>query len=202
MLYLLLSWWPCGDLCTLCPSPGLDELKTLQKNYGKLQQDVLQFQKNQTNLERKFSYDLWVCLGLKHAVPLRRPISAWERGANLMIATKLHFLYSFFLGGGVLLRPKPRLYIWSSLFLLQEPSYEGSREDSTGLSSSHPLKIMRFMYLFYWGPLKKFQGNIYSANLDQHFSLTVRCCSCLVMIESTSRRIRKPSAGDRSCPLS
>lgn len=39
-----------------------DELKTLQKNYGKLQQDVLQFQKNQTNLERKFSYDLSQCI--------------------------------------------------------------------------------------------------------------------------------------------
>ncbi|XP_055978514.1 Golgi membrane protein 1 [Sorex fumeus] len=39
-----------------------DQLKTLQKNYGKLQQDVLQFQKNQTNLERKFSYDLSQCI--------------------------------------------------------------------------------------------------------------------------------------------
>ncbi|XP_073736755.1 Golgi membrane protein 1 [Callorhinus ursinus] len=35
-----------------------DQLKALQKNYGRLQQDVLQFQRNQTNLERKFSYDL------------------------------------------------------------------------------------------------------------------------------------------------
>lgn len=43
---------------TSCPPLGLDQLKALQKNYGKLQQDVLQFQKNQTNLERKFSYDL------------------------------------------------------------------------------------------------------------------------------------------------
>ena len=41
-----------------CPPLGLDQLKALQKNYGKLQQDVLQFQKNQTHLERKFSYDL------------------------------------------------------------------------------------------------------------------------------------------------
>lgn len=41
-----------------CSLFGLDQLKTLQKNYGKLQLDVLQFQKNQTNLERKFSYDL------------------------------------------------------------------------------------------------------------------------------------------------
>lgn len=42
----------------LCALLGLDQLKALQKNYGRLQQDVLQFQKNQTNLERKFSYDL------------------------------------------------------------------------------------------------------------------------------------------------
>lgn len=41
-----------------CPPLRLDQLKALQKNYGRLQQDVLQFQKNQTNLERKFSYDL------------------------------------------------------------------------------------------------------------------------------------------------
>lgn len=41
-----------------CLSLGLDQLKALQKDYGRLQQDVLQFQKNQTNLERKFSYDL------------------------------------------------------------------------------------------------------------------------------------------------
>ncbi|XP_045696111.1 Golgi membrane protein 1 [Phyllostomus hastatus] len=39
-----------------------DQLKALQKNYGKLQQDVLQFQKNQTHLERKFSYDLSQCI--------------------------------------------------------------------------------------------------------------------------------------------
>lgn len=39
-----------------------DQLKALQQNYGKLQQDVLQFQKNQTNLERKFSYDLSQCI--------------------------------------------------------------------------------------------------------------------------------------------
>ncbi|XP_059957637.1 Golgi membrane protein 1 isoform X1 [Mesoplodon densirostris] len=39
-----------------------DQLKALQKNYGRLQQDVLQFQKNQTNLERKFSYDLNQCI--------------------------------------------------------------------------------------------------------------------------------------------
>ncbi|XP_009001845.4 Golgi membrane protein 1 [Callithrix jacchus] len=39
-----------------------DQLKTLQRNYGRLQQDVLQFQKNQTNLERKFSYDLSQCI--------------------------------------------------------------------------------------------------------------------------------------------
>ena len=41
-----------------CAPLGLDQLKALQKNYGRLQQEVLQFQKNQTNLERKFSYDL------------------------------------------------------------------------------------------------------------------------------------------------
>ncbi|KAB0389246.1 hypothetical protein E2I00_006891 [Balaenoptera physalus] len=45
-----------------CPPLGLDQLKALQKNYGRLQQDVLQFQKNQTNLERKFSYDLNQCI--------------------------------------------------------------------------------------------------------------------------------------------
>ncbi|XP_019481043.1 PREDICTED: LOW QUALITY PROTEIN: Golgi membrane protein 1 [Hipposideros armiger] len=45
-----------------CPPFGLDQLKALQKNYGKLQQDVLQFQKNQTNLEKKFSYDLSQCI--------------------------------------------------------------------------------------------------------------------------------------------
>ncbi|KAM8803619.1 Golgi membrane protein 1 [Rhynchonycteris naso] len=39
-----------------------DELKALQKSYSKLQQDVLQFQKNQTHLERKFSYDLSQCI--------------------------------------------------------------------------------------------------------------------------------------------
>ncbi|XP_022368236.1 Golgi membrane protein 1 isoform X1 [Enhydra lutris kenyoni] len=39
-----------------------DQLKALQKNYGRLQQDVLQFQRNQTNLERKFSYDLSQCI--------------------------------------------------------------------------------------------------------------------------------------------
>ncbi|XP_028911644.1 Golgi membrane protein 1 [Ornithorhynchus anatinus] len=39
-----------------------EHFKDLQKNYGKLQQEVLQFQKNQTNLERKFSYDLSQCI--------------------------------------------------------------------------------------------------------------------------------------------
>ncbi|KAM6169952.1 Golgi membrane protein 1 [Rhynchocyon petersi] len=39
-----------------------DQLKALHKNYGKLQHDVLQFQKNQTNLEKKFSYDLNQCI--------------------------------------------------------------------------------------------------------------------------------------------
>lgn len=45
-------------LVTCAPRLGSDQFKALQKNYGKLQRDVLQFQKNQTNLERKFSYDL------------------------------------------------------------------------------------------------------------------------------------------------
>ncbi|KAJ1059109.1 hypothetical protein K5549_007910 [Capra hircus] len=45
-----------------CAPLGLDQLKALQKNYGRLQQEVLQFQKNQTNLERKFSYDLNQCI--------------------------------------------------------------------------------------------------------------------------------------------
>uniref|UniRef100_G1SGL2 Golgi membrane protein 1 n=2 Tax=Oryctolagus cuniculus TaxID=9986 RepID=G1SGL2_RABIT len=39
-----------------------DQFKTLQRNYGRLQQDILQFQKNQSNLERKFSYDLNQCI--------------------------------------------------------------------------------------------------------------------------------------------
>ncbi|XP_069891567.1 Golgi membrane protein 1 isoform X2 [Dipodomys merriami] len=39
-----------------------DQLKALQKSYDRLQQDVLQFQRNQTNLERKFSYDLSQCI--------------------------------------------------------------------------------------------------------------------------------------------
>jgi hypothetical protein len=33
-------------------------LKALQRSYGRLQQEVLQFQRNQTSLEKKFSYDL------------------------------------------------------------------------------------------------------------------------------------------------
>ncbi|XP_012886531.1 PREDICTED: Golgi membrane protein 1 [Dipodomys ordii] len=39
-----------------------DQLKALQKSYDRLQQDVIQFQRNQTNLERKFSYDLSQCI--------------------------------------------------------------------------------------------------------------------------------------------
>ncbi|XP_003475114.1 Golgi membrane protein 1 [Cavia porcellus] len=39
-----------------------DQLKALQRSSGRLQQDVLQFQRNQTNLERKFSYDLNQCI--------------------------------------------------------------------------------------------------------------------------------------------
>lgn len=41
----------------ICPF-GLDQLKALQRSYGRLQQDIVQFQKNQTSLEKKFSYDL------------------------------------------------------------------------------------------------------------------------------------------------
>lgn len=47
-----------GDCVISCLPLDLEQFQTLQKNYGKLHQDVLQFQKNQTNLERKFSYDL------------------------------------------------------------------------------------------------------------------------------------------------
>ncbi|NXI71925.1 GOLM1 protein, partial [Anseranas semipalmata] len=39
-----------------------EHLKELQTEYGKLQLDVYQFQKNQTNLQRKFSYDLSQCI--------------------------------------------------------------------------------------------------------------------------------------------
>lgn len=39
-----------------------DQLKALQKSYGRLQQDIFQFQKNQTSLEKKFSYDLSQCI--------------------------------------------------------------------------------------------------------------------------------------------
>ncbi|XP_041336643.1 Golgi membrane protein 1 isoform X3 [Pyrgilauda ruficollis] len=39
-----------------------EHLKELQTEYGKLQQDVYWFQKNQTNLQRKFSYDLSQCI--------------------------------------------------------------------------------------------------------------------------------------------
>ncbi|XP_032061597.1 Golgi membrane protein 1 isoform X1 [Aythya fuligula] len=39
-----------------------DHLKELQTEYGKLQINVYQFQKNQTNLQRKFSYDLSQCI--------------------------------------------------------------------------------------------------------------------------------------------
>ncbi|XP_054253657.1 Golgi membrane protein 1 [Indicator indicator] len=42
---------------------GLREhLKELQTEYGRLQLDVLWFQKNQTNLQKKFSYDLSQCI--------------------------------------------------------------------------------------------------------------------------------------------
>ncbi|KFP11461.1 Golgi membrane protein 1, partial [Egretta garzetta] len=39
-----------------------EHLKELQIEYGKLQLDVYRFQKNQTNLQRKFSYDLSQCI--------------------------------------------------------------------------------------------------------------------------------------------
>ncbi|XP_066037827.1 Golgi membrane protein 1 isoform X2 [Chamaea fasciata] len=39
-----------------------EHLKDLQKEYGNLQLDVYWFQKNQTNLQRKFSYDLSQCI--------------------------------------------------------------------------------------------------------------------------------------------
>ncbi|KFQ16471.1 Golgi membrane protein 1, partial [Leptosomus discolor] len=39
-----------------------ENLKELQIEYGKLQLDVYWFQKNQTNLQRKFSYDLSQCI--------------------------------------------------------------------------------------------------------------------------------------------
>ncbi|XP_048360541.1 Golgi membrane protein 1 isoform X1 [Sphaerodactylus townsendi] len=39
-----------------------DHLKELQKEYGKLQLDVYQFQKNQTNLQKKFTYDMSQCI--------------------------------------------------------------------------------------------------------------------------------------------
>ncbi|KAJ7420910.1 Golgi membrane protein 1 isoform X1 [Willisornis vidua] len=38
-----------------------EHLKELQTEYGKLQMDIYWFQKNQTNLQRKFSYDLSQC---------------------------------------------------------------------------------------------------------------------------------------------
>ncbi|XP_015274770.1 PREDICTED: Golgi membrane protein 1 [Gekko japonicus] len=39
-----------------------EHLKELQKEYGKLQLDVYQFQKNQTNLQKKFTYDMSQCI--------------------------------------------------------------------------------------------------------------------------------------------
>ncbi|XP_030824072.1 Golgi membrane protein 1 [Geospiza fortis] len=39
-----------------------EHVKELQTEYGKLQLDVYWFQKNQTNLQRKFSYDLSQCI--------------------------------------------------------------------------------------------------------------------------------------------
>lgn len=45
LIYILILFWS-------------EHLKELQTEYGKLQLDVYWFQKNQTNLQRKFSYDL------------------------------------------------------------------------------------------------------------------------------------------------
>ncbi|NXN96267.1 GOLM1 protein, partial [Rhinopomastus cyanomelas] len=39
-----------------------EHLKELQTEYGKLQLDIYWFQKNQTNLQKKFSYDLSQCI--------------------------------------------------------------------------------------------------------------------------------------------
>ncbi|XP_026721868.1 Golgi membrane protein 1 isoform X4 [Athene cunicularia] len=39
-----------------------EHLKELQSEYGRLQLDIYWFQKNQTNLQRKFSYDLSQCI--------------------------------------------------------------------------------------------------------------------------------------------
>ena len=39
-----------------------EHLKDLQQEYGKLQLDVYNFQKNQTNLQRKFTYDMSQCI--------------------------------------------------------------------------------------------------------------------------------------------
>ncbi|EGW03539.1 Golgi membrane protein 1 [Cricetulus griseus] len=41
---------------------GLDQLKALQRSYGILQQDIFQFQKNQSSMEMKFTYDLSRCV--------------------------------------------------------------------------------------------------------------------------------------------
>ncbi|KAH0628221.1 hypothetical protein JD844_009093 [Phrynosoma platyrhinos] len=40
----------------------LEHLKELEQEYGKLQVDVYRFQKNQTNLQRKFTYDMSQCI--------------------------------------------------------------------------------------------------------------------------------------------
>lgn len=39
-----------------------DQLKALQRSYGILQQDIYQFQKNQSSMEMKFTYDLNQCI--------------------------------------------------------------------------------------------------------------------------------------------
>lgn len=78
----LFSLSPSAPLCVLCAESGaavscvsewqdshtetsgvicplaLAQLKALQSSYGRLQQDIFQFQRNQTSLEKKFSYDL------------------------------------------------------------------------------------------------------------------------------------------------
>ncbi|XP_003216565.2 Golgi membrane protein 1 [Anolis carolinensis] len=39
-----------------------EQLEDLQQEYGKLQMDVYKFQKNQTNLQKKFTYDMSQCI--------------------------------------------------------------------------------------------------------------------------------------------
>ncbi|XP_074669462.1 Golgi membrane protein 1 isoform X2 [Strix aluco] len=50
-----------------------EHLKELQSEYGKLQLDIYWFQKNQTNLQRKFSYDLSQCISQMKEVNIQMP---------------------------------------------------------------------------------------------------------------------------------